>query len=245
MGKRKKHQQQDSGTVAQTAESLLTSTADLAIGKVASARDTLQSLIGSSSQIYGRAIESALTGANFARKRMKKHPFQALGTALGVGVAIGFALVPRLQRSFVSGDEEGARTTLDDGIALAMAFTLPAAAALFIMPYFLIDATVTRGAFTHADAARTADVLRQFAWGVPAFVLAKVFTPPFFARQDMKRPMNFAMVSVAVNVVLGAGLYFGLGRPGMGGGGGPGVPARPPAWVKANLLSPTPAPPGL
>ena len=32
----------------------------------------------------------------------------------------------------------------------------------------IIDATVTRGAFTSADAARTADVLRQFAWGVEA-----------------------------------------------------------------------------
>ena len=40
--------------------------------------------------------------------------------------------------------------------------------------------------------------------GVPAFVLAKVFTPPFFARQKSKRPMQFSLVSVFITVVVGA-----------------------------------------
>ena len=154
-------------------------------------------------------------------------------------MAIGLALVPRLTRAFVSGDEQGGRDTLDDGIALAMVFTLPAAAALLVMPFFIIDATVTRGAFTSVDAARTADVLRQFAWGVPAFVLAKVFTPPFFARQDMKRPMNFAMISVVVNVVLGASLYFGLQQVGVDGVIGLGVATSVSAWSAWPLASPS------
>eukprot|EP01031_Cornospumella_fuschlensis_P012830 gene12830-15678_t len=55
-----------------------------------------------------------------------------------------------------------------------------------------------------------ADVLRQFAWGVPAFVLAKVLTPPFFARQDTRRPMIFSVASVGVTVALGSALFFGL-----------------------------------
>jgi putative peptidoglycan lipid II flippase len=128
---------------------------------------------------------------------------------------------------------------MDDGLALAMAFTLPAAVALFVMPFFLIDATVTRGAFTSTDAIRTADVLRQFAWGVPAFVLAKVFTPPYFARHDMKAPMKFAMVSVAVNVVLGAGLFYGLGRVGGDGVVGLAVATSVSAWVNVMLLGGT------
>lgn len=96
MGKRKKQQHRDQAeTPAASAETLLATTADLAIDKVTSARDTLQALLGSSTKMYGRAIEGALVGAKFARKRMKKHPLQALGTALGVGVAIGFALASR------------------------------------------------------------------------------------------------------------------------------------------------------
>ena len=118
-----------------------------------------------------------------------------------------------------------------------LAFTLPAAVALFVIPFFIIDATVTRGAFTSADAARTADVLRQFAWGVPAFVLAKVLTPPFFARQDTRRPMIFAVVSVVITVVLGSGLFFWFGAQGWDGVLGLAVATSVSAWINVGLLA--------
>lgn len=156
-----------------------------------------------------------------------------------IGVAIGLALVPRLTRAFVSGDHEGGRRTLDDGVTLAMAFTLPAAVALFVIPFFIIDATVTRGAFTSADAARTADVLRQFAWGVPAFVLAKVLTPPFFAREDTRRPMIYAVAAVIFTVVVGTILFFGLSRMGVDGVLGLAVATSLSAWINVALLSGT------
>lgn len=156
-----------------------------------------------------------------------------------IGVAIGLALVPRLTRAFVSGDEAGGHRTLDDGVALAMAFTLPAAAALFVIPFVLIDATTTRGAFTSADAARTAEVLRQFAWGVPAFVLAKVLTPPFFARQDTRRPMRYAVMAVVANIALGAALFFGLKALGADGVIGLAIATSAAAWLNVGLLAAT------
>jgi len=117
-----------------------------------------------------------------------------------------------------------------------MAFTLPAAVALFVIPFVIIDATVTRGAFTSQDAARTADVLRQFAWGVPAFVLAKVLTPPFFARQDTRRPMIFAVASVAVTVVVGSALFFWFSRIGLDGVLGLAIATSLSAWLNVGLL---------
>ena len=156
-----------------------------------------------------------------------------------IGVAIGLALVPRLTRAFVQGDHEGGRKTLDDGITLAMAFTLPAAMALFVIPFFIIDATVTRGAFTSADAARTADVLRQFAWGVPAFVLAKVLTPPFFAREDTRRPMIYAVSAVIFTVVVGSGLFFWLSSIGVDGVLGLAIATSLSAWINVALLGGT------
>jgi putative peptidoglycan lipid II flippase len=156
-----------------------------------------------------------------------------------IGVAIGLALVPRLTKAFVAGDHEGGRKTLDDGITLAMAFTLPAAVALFVIPFFIIDATVTRGAFTSADAARTADVLRQFAWGVPAFVLAKVLTPPFFAREDTRRPMIYAVSAVVFTIVVGSALFFWLSSQGMDGVLGLAIATSLSAWINVALLGGT------
>lgn len=133
-----------------------------------------------------------------------------------VGVAIGIALLPRLSRAVASKNHEQQQASMDEALILSMALTLPAAAALMAMPYFLIDALFTRGAFLAFDAANTAEALFQFGWGVPAFVLIRILAPAFFARGDTRTPMAFALVSVAVNAALAIGLFFaGLGIAGI------------------------------
>jgi putative peptidoglycan lipid II flippase len=124
-----------------------------------------------------------------------------------VGVAIGIALLPRLSRAVASQDHEQQQASMDEALTLSMALTLPAAAALMAMPYFLIDALFTRGAFLQFDAVNTARALFQFGWGVPAFVLIRILAPAFFARGDTRTPMAFALVSVAVNAGLAIGLF--------------------------------------
>jgi putative peptidoglycan lipid II flippase len=101
---------------------------------------------------------------------------------------------------------------MDDAIVFAMALSLPAAAGLVSIPFFIIDGLYTRGEFTLVDAHATASALMQYGWGVPAFVLAQLFSRAFFARQDTTTPMRFAFVSVAANIVLGITLfhYFGV-----------------------------------
>ncbi len=129
-----------------------------------------------------------------------------------VGVAVGVALLPALSRAIHSGDDQRARKTMDDAIVFSMALSLPAAAALVSIPFFIVDALYTRGAFRLADAHATASALMEFGWGVPAFVLAQLFSRAFFARQDTKTPMRFAIISVGVNVTLGISLFpiFGV-----------------------------------
>jgi putative peptidoglycan lipid II flippase len=132
-----------------------------------------------------------------------------------VGVAIGIALLPRLSQALQAGDGKDAQETTDQAVVFALAMTLPAAAALLAIPYFLVDALFTRGAFTSFDAQQTASALFHYGWGVPAFVLARVMNPIFFAREDTKSPMRFALISVGVNVVLGVILFFVVGFPGI------------------------------
>jgi putative peptidoglycan lipid II flippase len=74
---------------------------------------------------------------------------------------------------------------------------------------------------------------------VPAFVLAKVLTPPFFARQDTRRPMQFAVTSVIVNTLLGAGLFFTLPRFHIDGVIGLGIATSTAGWLNVLLLSST------
>ncbi|HEX3364131.1 murein biosynthesis integral membrane protein MurJ [Phenylobacterium sp.] len=132
-----------------------------------------------------------------------------------VGVAIGVALLPALSRAIHAGDHERAQKAMDDAIVFAMALTLPAATGLVSIPFFIVDALYTRGLFTLVDAHQTASALLQYGWGVPAFVLAQLFSRAFFARQDTTTPMRFALVSVAVNVALGITLFHFFGVAGI------------------------------
>ncbi|MDZ4761575.1 MAG: murein biosynthesis integral membrane protein MurJ [Alphaproteobacteria bacterium] len=198
-------------------------------GAIAGGAIQLNTLV---SQVLSGSDEGA-RGVLYNADRMYQLP---LGL---IGVAVGLALVPRLSRHFAEADEAGAGKTMDDGIGLAMAFTMPAALALLIMPFFVIDAAITRGAFSVEDARRTAEVLRQFAWGIPAFVLAKVFTPPFFARQRTRQPMQFAILAVLVNIAIGAALWFWLPTVGVDGVIGLAIGTSASGWLNVLLLAGT------
>jgi putative peptidoglycan lipid II flippase len=126
-----------------------------------------------------------------------------------VGVAIGVALLPRLSRAVNTGDGDDAQKAMDQAMTLAMAFTLPAAAALIAMPGFLSDGLYTRGQFTAYDASQTASALFFYGLGTPAFVLQQLYSRAFFARGDTKSPMRYALISVAVNIILGI-VFFNL-----------------------------------
>ncbi|WP_411289065.1 murein biosynthesis integral membrane protein MurJ [Phenylobacterium sp.] len=132
-----------------------------------------------------------------------------------VGVAIGVALLPRLSQALQAEDTADAQGAMDQGLVFALAFSLPAAAALMALPLYLIDGLFTRGAFTQADAAATGALLFHYAWGVPAFVLLRILQPAFFARQDTRTPMRFSLISVAVNIALGLALFWWLGPVGV------------------------------
>ena len=132
-----------------------------------------------------------------------------------VGVAIGVALLPRLSRAVHTHDEADARQAMDEAITFAMALTLPAAAAMLAMPFFMIDGLFTRGAFLPYDAGQTASVLLQYGWGAPAFVLMQIINRAFYARQDTKTPMRVALTQVGLNVGLGLVLFRLIGAPGI------------------------------
>ncbi len=132
-----------------------------------------------------------------------------------VGVAIGVALLPRLSRAVHAKDGGEAQSTMDQAITFSMALTLPAAAALIAIPMFLIDGLYTRGEFTAFDAVQTGRALFYYGLGTPAFVLTQLYSRAFYARQDTASPMRFAMISVAVNIVLGITLVRTIGFQGI------------------------------
>ncbi len=153
-----------------------------------------------------------------------------------VGVAVGVAILPRLARAARADDHTASGALMDDGIGLAMALTVPAAIAFIVAPIYLIEGLYVRGAFEHNDALMAGQALVHYGWGVPAFVLIKILAPAYFAHEDTKTPMRFALMTVALNTVLGAGLFVWFRSNGWAGFPGLAIATSLAAWSNAALL---------
>ncbi|MCF1505063.1 murein biosynthesis integral membrane protein MurJ [Afifella sp. H1R] len=124
-----------------------------------------------------------------------------------VGIAIGVVLLPELSRTLKAEHFREATHVQNRALEFAFFLTLPAAAALIAIPETLVSVLFERGAFSVETREATAAALRVFGFGLPAFVLVKVFTPGYFAREDTKTPMMFSAIAVSINVALALTLF--------------------------------------
>lgn len=158
--------------------------------------------------LVGRQVASYFDGAiawlNYA-DRLYQLP---LGV---VGIAIGVVLLPDLARRLRAGDEAGSQHSINRAAEFTLLLTIPAAIALIVIPFPLVSVLFQRGAFSAADASATALAVAIYGVGLPAFVLAKVLSPIYFARENTKTPFYFALVSMIVNASLAVGLMGTFG----------------------------------
>ncbi len=123
-----------------------------------------------------------------------------------VGIAIGVVLLPDLSRRLKAADHDGARNALSRAAEVSLALTIPAAVALIVVPLPLVSVLFQRGATTADDSAAIALAVAIYGLGLPAFVIQKILQPLFFAREDTRRPFNYAVVAMIVNAVIAVGL---------------------------------------
>ena len=117
-----------------------------------------------------------------------------------VAAAVGVVLLPAVSRHLASGEIAAARQAESRALEFGLLVTLPAAIALAILAKPIVSILYERGAFTSEDSNAVAAILRTLAFGLPAFVLVKVFLPAFLAREDMKGPVIAALLGMAANV---------------------------------------------
>lgn len=147
-----------------------------------------------------------------------------------VGIAIGVVLLPELSRKYRAGDISAVNNAQNRSLEFSALLTLPAAVALFIAAEPIIKVLFERGAFGPEATANTAIALQAFALGLPSFVLIKVFSPGFFAREDTKTPMYFASFAMLLNIILSLALFSSYQHVGIA------AATSIAGWVNALLL---------
>lgn len=137
-----------------------------------------------------------------------------------IGIALAAVLLPMLSLRVKQGDEAGASRAINRSLEISALLCFPAAAAFIVMGAPICDALFRgvasealslfgdrQSAFTETDVLKTGGALAIFGWGLPAFVWHKIFSPAFFAREDTRTPMNYALVAIFLNTALALALF--------------------------------------
>ncbi len=147
-----------------------------------------------------------------------------------IGVAVSTALLPILSRQIRANLNEQAHETQSQAIEFSMFLTLPAALALVFLAEPFVMMVFERGAFTSNDTNATSLTLQALAIGLPAYVLIKVFSSSFFARQDTLTPVYTAIAGVIVDIGLSVALMGTYHQVGIA------FATAAAAWINAILL---------
>jgi putative peptidoglycan lipid II flippase len=122
---------------------------------------------------------------------------------LGVfGIALATVIMPSLSEHHARDSTQVFSQTLDWALRLVLIIGLPAAVGLVMLAKPMLTTLFFGGAFTAFDVAMAGASLKAFAPGLIGFILVKVLSPGYFARQDTRTPVRIAIKALVFGMAL-------------------------------------------
>ncbi|MES2662947.1 MAG: murein biosynthesis integral membrane protein MurJ [Pseudomonadota bacterium] len=131
------------------------------------------------------------------------------------GIAIATVILPHLSRLAATNNVRQFSITLDWGIKCLLLVGVPAAASLMLITEPILISLFQYGAFDLEDVTQTSASLRAYSLGLVPIMIVKIFTPGFYARQDMKTPVRIAILVMSLNMVFNLILVWPLKHVGL------------------------------
>ncbi len=119
-----------------------------------------------------------------------------------VGIAMGTALLPMLSKQVRTKDYDTAHKTQNLAFEYAMVMAVPAAIGLFVLAGPIAQVVYLHGKLQPQDVLQISYTLMAFSLGLPAYIMIKIFTTTFFAREDTKTPVKIAVAAMFLNLTL-------------------------------------------
>jgi putative peptidoglycan lipid II flippase len=152
--------------------------------------------------------EGSITAYNYA--------FQLSQIPVGVlGVSVAVALFPTLSRDAALGRVPEIRRQVATSLRILIFLAAPLTAALIVLAQPIASVFFQYGLFSERSAERTAGALVFFAIGLSGHIVVHLLTRAFYAMQDTRTPVMFAIAAVAINVPLMAWLVGPMGIEGL------------------------------
>jgi putative peptidoglycan lipid II flippase len=152
--------------------------------------------------------EGSITAYNYA--------FQLSQIPVGVlGVSVAVALFPTLSRDAALGRVPEIRRQVAASLRILVFLAAPLTAAMIVLAVPITAVFFQYGLFSEQSAERTAAALVFFAVGLVGHIVVHVLTRAFYAMQDTRTPVLWAIVAVLINVPLMVWLVGPMGVAGL------------------------------
>lgn len=144
------------------------------------------------------------------------YAFQLSQIPVGVlGVSVAVALFPTFSRDAALGRISEIRHQLSSSVRILLFFAAPLTAIMIVLAGPIAAVFFQYGLFSAAATERTANALIFFSIGLSGHIVVHVLTRAFYAMQDTRTPVLWAIVAVAVNVPLMTVLSGPMGVAGL------------------------------
>ena len=147
-----------------------------------------------------------------------------------IGIALGIALLPSISKKIQKNSKTEVYNTIEETTKFALLLSLPAAVGIFILPELIVRILFERGEFNIESTVLTAQALKFYSIGLVAFILMKIFTPIFFAYENVKPTLYVTFFNLVLNTVLSIILFIYIGFVGIA------IATSISAWISVFVL---------
>ena len=153
-------------------------------------------------------VAGSVTAYNYA--------FQLSQLPVGVlGVSVAVALFPTLSRDAALGRLPEMRRQVATSMRVLIFLAAPLTATMIVLAGPIAAVFFQYGLFSQESADRTAGALVFFSIGLVGHIVVHVLTRAFYAMQDTRTPVLWAIIAVAINVPLMVWLVGPMGVEGL------------------------------
>ena len=131
------------------------------------------------------------------------------------GMSVSAAELPAMSKALGTSEvvAETLRRRLDEGLKRISFFIVPSAIAFLALGDVMAAVLYQTGKFTHDNAIYVWTILAGSAVGLLASTLGRLYASTYYALQDTRTPLAFAIVRVVLSGVLG--YFFAIHLPGL------------------------------
>ncbi|QCI21054.1 murein biosynthesis integral membrane protein MurJ [Buchnera aphidicola (Hyperomyzus lactucae)] len=147
-----------------------------------------------------------------------------------LGVSLSTILFTSLTKSYKSGIILEYKKLINWGLRVGVIVSIPISAILFFLAKPIVIVLFQYGKFTDLDVLMTKKTLELYSFGLISFILVKILSSAFYAREEINIPMKISLFTLFLTQLMNPFLIFYFKHAGLA------LSASISGWVNLSLL---------